>query len=456
MSGATPRSDETEILAGFIERTRFADVPDAAVAAARVVILDGLANMAAGSHEPVAQKVAAYVAPQGGRPDASIVNRSERVPAGQAALVNGVALHCLDYEVQGIPSAHGTSSILPALAAVAERDGLGGEGVLTAFVVGWDIQQRLRLACEEGDQRKFHPPGLVGPLAAAAGVSNLLGLDRQTTTMALGMAASRTGGLFGNNGTMTKATHPGNAARSGVESADLAALGVTSNPAILRDPRGFVAAAYSGVMDADLLLDGLGERYHLVDPGYVIKPFPAEILMQWPLDAMTELKARTGIQSKDVVAVVVEPPVVRDDLTRPAPITGLDGKFSYEYVVSAALIESRVHIHSFSDELRFSPEMERVLRLVSIRHNPEIPTHKSKTWARVIVTMADGTVHEQVSRAFEGMTGRPMSAETHAAKVQDCFDEGGLGDRLDEVRSLVASLETVPEFGRIMRLMSAP
>ena len=82
-------------------------------------------------------------------------------------------------------------------------------------MVGWDVQQRLRTAGELGDMRGFHPPGVVGPLGAVAGVINLLGLDVERTTMALGLAASRTGGLFANNGTMTKATHPGNAARVG-------------------------------------------------------------------------------------------------------------------------------------------------------------------------------------------------------------------------------------------------
>src|SRR5690606_19333777 len=104
----------------------------------------------------------------------------------------------------------------------------------------------------------------------------------------------------GNNGTMTKATHPGNAARAGVESADLAALGVTSNPDILRDPRGYAAAAMGGVLDPGVLFDRLGTRFHLVDPGFTVKPYPAEIYMQWPLEAMTLLKRRTGITLDEV------------------------------------------------------------------------------------------------------------------------------------------------------------
>jgi 2-methylcitrate dehydratase PrpD len=446
---------DTARLAEFASQTRFDAIPSDVIAAAKVVILDGLANAVAGSREDVATKVADYTTRLGGAAQATVVNRQQRLAAGQAAFTNGVAMHCLDYEVQGYPSAHGTSSILPAVAAVAERDALSGAAVLTAFAVGWDIQQRLRAAGEKGDMRGFHPPGVVGPMGAAGAVANLLRLDVDHTTMALGLAASRTGGLFGNNGTMTKATHTGNAARSGIESVDLAALGVTSNPDILRDRRGYAAALMGGVLDRDLLLDGLGERFHLVDPGYTIKPFPAEIYMQWPLDAMTKLKQRTGITLDEVERVIVEPPVFRADLSRPRPISGLDGKFSYEFVVAAALVEARVRIGTFTDAVRFSPELERALKLVTIQENREIPHDKAITWSRVTVRTHDGVVHEEVSTAFEGTPRRPMRPETHAAKISDCFDVGDLGHRLDAVLGHVDSLEGLEDFGELMRLLTA-
>jgi 2-methylcitrate dehydratase PrpD len=337
---------------------------------------------------------------------------------------------------------------------VAEREDASGADLLTAFVVGWDVQQRLRAAGEKGDMRGFHPPGIVGPIAAAAAVANLTRLDAHHTTMAIGLAASRTGGLFGNNGTMTKATHPGNAARSGVESADLAALGVTSNPDILHTRRGFVAAALGGVFDEDLALDGLGTRFHLVDPGYSIKPFPAEIYMQWPLDAMTALKQRTGIRLEDVEEVIVEPPVFRADLSRPFPATGLDGKFSYEYVVAAALVESRVTIGSFTDRVRFRNDMESALRLITLRENPEVPHDKKTTWSTVVVRMKDGQTHTERSEKYEGAIGRPMRPETHRAKIADCFAEGGKSAVLQDVEAQLRNLETVPAFASVMRLLS--
>lgn len=445
----------THQLAEFAASTRFESLPESVRSAAKTVIVDGIANAVAGSQEPAARKMSEYITSLGGVPDATVVDSAVRLPASQAALVNGVSLHCLDYEVQGYPSAHGSSSILPAVAAVAERENASGADVLTAFTVGWEVQQRLRAASEKGDMRGFHPPGIVGPLGAAAAVANLLGASADETAMALGLAASRTGGLFGNNGTMTKATHPGNAARSGVESVDLARRGMTSNPDILHARRGYVAAAMGGVFDDDLAVGDLGSRFHLVDPGFSIKPFPAEIYMQWPLDAMTTLKQREGLTLDDVVEVIVEPPVFRADLSRPRPASGLDGKFSYEYVVAAALVEPRVHIGTFTDEVRFDPRMEHALSLIRLRANPDTPHDKKTTFATVFVRTKDGRELRERSDKYEGAIGRPMAPDTHAAKLVDCFAEGGRAASHDEVTALIADLEKVETFGSVMRLLAA-
>jgi 2-methylcitrate dehydratase PrpD len=90
---------------------------------------------------------------------------------------------------------------------------------------------------------------MVGPLGGAAASAKILGLDTRQTQMALGIAASRTGGLTANTGTMVKSTHPGNAARMGAEAAILAEKGYTSSEEILEAPNAYAAALFQGNMD---------------------------------------------------------------------------------------------------------------------------------------------------------------------------------------------------------------
>ena len=159
-----------------------------------------------------------------------------------AFLANGVFGHCLDYEIQGFPPTHGTSSCLPSALALAEERGasgitISGKTIIEAYVLGWEIQGRLRAASAPAANPAFHPRGIVGPLGGAAASAKVLGLDTHQTQIALGIAASRTGGLTANTGTMVKSTHPGNAARMGAEAGMLAGAGFTASDQILEAPR---------------------------------------------------------------------------------------------------------------------------------------------------------------------------------------------------------------------------
>ncbi|MBI4312120.1 MAG: MmgE/PrpD family protein, partial [Chloroflexi bacterium] len=229
----------TEELAHFIVDLRYEDLPAPVVEAAKVAITDGIGNMLAGSQQPLAQKVAQYVSDLGGSPAYTVVGHSFKTNALLAAFANGVFGHCLDFEIQGYPPTHGTSSCLPSALALGEAAQASGRNIIEAYAVGWEVQGRVRAATAAATNPAFHPPGLVGPLGGASAGAKVLGLDVLHTRYALGIAASRTGGLTANTGTMVKSTHPGNAARMGVESAILAQMDFESNADILEAPNGY-------------------------------------------------------------------------------------------------------------------------------------------------------------------------------------------------------------------------
>jgi len=156
----------TAVLSEFIAGTSYDRLPAEVVEAAKVAILDGVANLLAGSTQPVGRIVGRYVQELGGRPDCSVVGWGYRTSPPQAAFANGVFLHCLDFEVQGHPGAHGTSAILPPALAVGEQQGLSGKAIISAYAVGWDVQARLRNAAPRQAGNAFHPPGIFGPIAA--------------------------------------------------------------------------------------------------------------------------------------------------------------------------------------------------------------------------------------------------------------------------------------------------
>jgi 2-methylcitrate dehydratase PrpD len=437
--------DATARIARFIASTRYESVPPAVREATRTIILDGIANVLAGSTQAVSEHVRRYVDRLGGRPDCTVVGAGFRTNAPLAAFANGAAMHVLDYEPQGIPSTHGTSTLLPGILALAEVNASSGRGLLTAFAVGWEVQQRIARAARRAESRPFHPPGIYGPPAAAAACANLLGLDEHKTRMALGIGASRTGALFANNGTMTKCTHPGNSTRMGCEAALLAADGFTANEAIFEAERGYVETLFGADFEWDALLDGLGSSWNLQQHGFNIKRYPAQIAMQWATEAVVLLKEKNAIRAEDVEWLELEVSSRRPGLSRPAPATGLDGKFSFEYVAAVALTQEQVGIDSFSDAVRFSAPVEAALKKIRLKPNPDISTSTLEQWAQARAGLKDGRVLVERCDAYRGSARNPIGRDAHLVKVRDCMRRTLTEPAMERLIGLVERLEELPD-----------
>jgi len=451
---ADSRAGATDKLARFVTETSFSALSSEVVAAAKIGILDGIANMLAGATQPLAAIVGGYLKQLGGNPQCAVVGQDFRTNAPSAAFANGIFLHCLDYEIQGQPVAHGTSNILPSALALGEISGAPGTRLIEAYVIGWEIHARLRRASTRCDTNGYHPPGLLGPLAAAAASAKMLGLDAAGVRMALGIAASHTGGLTVNTGTMVKSTHPGTAAREGVEAALLAQAGFISRDGVLEVRQGFVDTVLGPEFDWDELTRDLGTSFALVDPGFNIKRYPAQIFMQWAIEAALNLRQRHEFRPEDITYLELEVPGshVRSGHEGTAS-SGLDGKFDITYCGAVAVAEGRVDIDSFSDATRFSPHVESVLQKVRVKRNPEIPRNPRDTWAAAHVGLKDGRVLSETCRHYRGSIANPMDREERLAKLRDCAKRSLDPADIERVVELAERLDALPDVRPLMLVL---
>jgi len=263
--------------------------------------------------------------------------------------------------------------------------------------------------------------------------------------MALGIGASRTGALFANNGTMTKSTHPGNAGRMGVEAAMLAADGFTANDSIFETVRGYVETLFGEEFVWDDLLGGLGERWNLQQHGFNIKRYPAQIHMQWATESVVLLREKHGIRAQDVEWLELEVSSRRPGLSRPAPATGLDGKFSFEYCAALALTQDHVGIDSFSDAVRFSAPVEAALKKIRLKPNPDISTATTDTWVQARAGLKDGRVLVERCDAYRGSARNPIGRDAHLVKVRDCMRRALPEPAMERLIALVEGLEDLKD-----------
>ena len=449
----------TEAIARFLVSTSYDDLPAEAVEAARRAVLDTLGVALAGSREEAGRLVEALAAEAGGAPQAAVWGRPLRLPATEAALVNGVFAHALDFDdVNDSMRGHPSAPLLPAVLALAEKLGAGGRRVIESFVLGFEVECKLGRALGRSHYaRGWHATATLGTLGAAAACSRLLRLDETATRVALGLATSLASGSRQNFGTMTKALHAGWAARSGLLAALLAQRGFTADASILDSPLGFGSLfAPEGDWAPEEAVRTLGDPWDILSPGVSVKRYPCCFATHRALDALLELRARHGIRPAAVKRVeVAMPRGAALPLIHSRPETGLEGKFSLAYCLAVALLDGEVGLASFDDASVQRTEAQALLCRVQLREGPGEAVAIVDGYAEVSVVMKDGSRYEERVDHPKGSPQAPLTWEELVAKFRDCASRALAAEAAERVVALVRRIEALADVRELTEALTA-
>ncbi len=448
----------TQALCDTISSIGFDDLSPEVIEAGRRAVLDGVAVGLAGTTEQAPRIAAEHVRSLGGHERSTLIGFDLKASPVQAAFVNGMSIHVLDYEAMWSPPTHTTSPCLPTALALAESEGRTGRDVIAAFVKGCEVQGRLRLASKVFVPHDliFHPPGVVGVIGSAVAAAHMLDLSPLQLRHAIGLAASRAGSLIGNAGTMTKCTHCGTAASMGLDSALLARRGFTANPDILEATKGFATAFFEKDYDPQALLD-FGKPWRLVDPGLAIKMYPAQYGTNFCISAALDCSRQLG-PNASIRSVHIHTPMM-GYVDKPFPGSGLDGKFSFQYTAAVALLDGKVNIASFTDARRFRPDIDALLQKTRLQQDPAIPDVLEKMHVEITVELEDGRRVRARCDGPPGYWGKPpLTRAQHRVKIDDCFATRMAQAQAGECIGLLESLESLDAQGvrELMRQLGSP
>jgi aconitate decarboxylase len=437
----------TAELCDKIVATTYESLTPESIAAARRLVLDGLAIALAGTEEDTIQILAEHYRGFGARGDAAVIGFDFRTAPTLAAALNGASMHVLDFEPMWTPSNHALSTTLPAILALADTREVSGRDLIAALVKGIEIQGWIRHAghlYETGGIR-FHPPALVGPMGSAVSAGHVLGLNAGQLANALGIASSRCGGMAANIGTMTKSTHCGHAAMHGLESALLASRGFTGNTEPFEAFNGYGRMMFGETFQPQDLLN-FGTPFRIVSPGYAIKMFPSQFGTHFAITAGLTLHPQIPDPSK-IKSVTLTTPVMQY-VNRPHPETGLAGKFSLQYTFANGLLRGAVKIDTFTDDRVNDADMAALLDKVHINMSPDIPARFDKMWVEASVEMEDGSVLHTRCDGPKGVWGSPpISEDEHLVKIRDCLSRRLPEARAEALIGLARRVETLGPAG---------
>ena len=413
-------------LAGRVRSYGVNDLDSRVLAAARTAVIDTVGVTLLGSVQEstaIAMRLAGVGDAAG---PALVLGTRNRTSALDAALINGIASHALDFDdFTEDFGGHPSVPVLPALLGLAEQRNASWSELVAAYVVGVELETRLARAVHfHHYQKGWHPTSTLGVFGSAAGCAHLLGLDQDRTATALAIAASMAAGLKGNFGTMTKPLHVGNCSRGGLFAALLAEEGFTANDEVLEHPHGFLEVYNgAGTYDVERLLEPWFEPPLLVEPGISIKQFAccgsthAAIFMALALRAQHDI----DIERIESVEITTHPNRL-PHTNNPHPTTPLEAKFSIQYAVARALSSGKVLLADFEDKAFVQPRIKRLLDVTTASVDAGMATRTERTFgAQVTLKLSDG---RQLSERTEHLPGRgadnPMTESEFYDKFADC------------------------------------
>jgi 2-methylcitrate dehydratase PrpD len=477
-SSVPPAGDDAVVdLVRWARRLRLDDVPDPVLDATKQRLLDMLGAGLAGTQAEGIPELLGVVQAWGGRPVASVFGSESRTSLPLAVLMYAAMARALELDdVHERALLHPTVATGPIALGLAElHEDVDGARVLTALVAAQEVMCRLGLAPEYHVSGPLHRPrgwsytyqcGILGGALTAALVR---GYDEQVTLDALGNAYTA---LAGNQQAIKEATlairaQQGVAAQTAVQSADLAAAGITGPHQVLEGMYGWLTYWQGGSYDRDAVLGDLGERWSVADTS--IKPYPVCRITHNAVDATRAVMADNRLTAQDLERLVVHvnseeswEEVVDPLDRRRRPASPMDAQFSLPFVCATVALHGTVTLDHLTPEAIGSPE---VLALAE-RVEPVLDDGHDQTVGRVIPmpvvvdAHARGQVFSSRSDLPTGHPTRPLGWDGVEAKVRDCArvaasGAGDVDDRaVDQVIATVRDLENVADPGRLMPLLT--
>jgi 2-methylcitrate dehydratase PrpD len=448
-------------LVRYVSETTFDKLPPEVVSETKKFILDTVGVGLAGAREPGCRE-AVDVVKKWSTNDAgsTIIYYGGKVSPHEAAFVNSVLMHALDFDDTLDSSAmHTHVSAVPAALAVAEARGkVGGEELITAVALGVDVTCRIASAITT--PLSWIRTATCGSFGAAAAAAKTMGMRGQDVLNTLGIVYSQTAGnaqcLV--DGGLVKRMQPGFSARSAVLSAALAFKGVTGATNIFEGEYGFYNLYERGKVNAERATENLGDHFGVMDLS--IKPYPSCRMTHASIDAALELHNSQSIDPEAIAEILVcGSKMVSDMVGGPFEIRTnpqVDAQFSIPYTVAVALTRGKVLLGDFSsDTITKGTSALELAKKIKVVTDPQLPANDISS-ANMTIRMVSGETLSSRVDGLKGSPSKPMSFDECAAKFRHCLEYSGkqsIVKNADTIIDLLFNLETRKDVGELFDVL---
>jgi 2-methylcitrate dehydratase PrpD len=417
-------------------------------------VLDTIAAMVSGAQLVPGRKAISYVKTLGGAKEACVIRSRILTSAANAALANGMSAHADETDDSHAPSlTHPGCGIVPAALAVAERERRGGEELLRAVALGYDVCARLTRSLDAYQFREDgHSTHSFGPMfGAAAAAAALFRLEQARVRHVLSYTAQQASGIscwMRDEEHIEKAfDFGGMPARNGVAAASMVAHGFSGVEDVFSGERSFFVA-YGRAPQPELLVQGLGEDYEILRTN--IKRWPVGSPIQAPLDAIALLMKEHSIEAQMVeklaVRVAHQGANTTDDRDMP--------DICMQHMCAVMLLDGTVTFKSAHDEKRMRhPKVLELRQKVALQGDDALTRAMPSRHGIVEIKLRDGRRLRNHVTAVRGTADNPMSRAEVDAKSYDLIAAVAGKGRARRLCDTVWNLEKLADVRKMRPLL---
>ncbi|MEM2211430.1 MAG: MmgE/PrpD family protein [Nitrososphaerales archaeon] len=449
----------SERLANWVKSLTFKEIPNEVIENVKLRFLDTIGICLASSTMNFAKIVAEVVKAWGGKEESSLIGFKGKLPAPNAALVNGLMAHGLDFDDTHTEAVvHPSSIVIPTTLAIGEKEGISGGEALVAATAGYEVAIRLGIAAPfQFHKRGFHATPIVGTFTASLITGKILNLSVDQMVNAMGICGSMAAGLqeFVIDGTEVKQLHPGWANHSGIIAAQMASKGFTGPRTVFEGKFGIYKTYLSNESyNLERLCENLSKDWEVLKTTF--KFYPCCHILHSYMDCALYLKKKYNVnveKIKEIRCLISREAAKFVCDGKEIPSTPYHAKFSLPYTVALILIKGGCEIEDFSEEAIKNEEVLKLAKKVEWEDDPnsEFPK-RFPGWVKII--MNDGDVYEHKVINVRSSLENPLKREDLIEKFHKNASRVIPSNRIKNLIELINGLEKLNNLEGLMKELS--
>lgn len=455
--------DLVHLFAANAANVTYDNLPAQARLAAKNSILDTLGViLAASGMEPAVRGIIDIVKETGGASQCTVLGYGGKAPAIMAALANGAMAHCLDYDDQTPWGQHCASSIIPAVFAVAERQGgVSGKDLIAAVAVGQDIFARLR--CNVEWKKDWNLSTVLAVFAATASAGRVMRLSSAQIANAMGISTMQSSGIMemvAGRGSDLRGLYAGFSAKGAVLATMMAQKGISGIEQAFEGKYGFLNTYFDGGYNREAIVENVGVNFW--GSGTLYKRWPCVGTAHSHMKAAIDIVVENNLELADIKEIRLHVGDYHNLMCQPlderrAPATLADAKFSLPFLVAISIVRRGMNISDFTEVGLHDEQVLATGRKIGLVSDPSLDWKLDLPLGRVEIQTHDGRSWIRDGHNVPGNADNPMSWGGISAKFRECASVAvkPLSQQaIDHAIVLAEKLESLADATELMRALS--